>query len=141
MAQQILLRKFSHFHGIINYLAAAVQAWSLDWATNLDHIEIDVWSKTPIEAQLFVAEMAPLIQRRKIEETEINRFLDLVNVVAGQNDPGNMRFDQVQTINRMPEGEGVIECVYHFGGAVECLGASPCGLLISHALDGQNMGS
>ena len=93
MTQQALLRKFGHLHRIINNLAAAVQAWSIECAANLDDVEVDARCKSTIQAQFLVAEMVPLIQRGKVEEAEINRFLDLVRVIAGQNDPGNMGFD------------------------------------------------
>ena len=59
-------------------------------------VDVEIGRKSPVEPQLLLAEPAPPLQRRGIEEREAHRFLDLVGVRAREHDPGDVRFPQLQ---------------------------------------------
>jgi hypothetical protein len=47
--------------------------------------------------------MLPPVEGREIEIVEVDRFLQLVGVLTGQQYPGNVRLDQAELVDRMIE--------------------------------------
>ncbi|OIQ95904.1 hypothetical protein GALL_220370 [mine drainage metagenome] len=70
-------------------------------AENGHHLQIELRRQPPVQAQLFFAVEAPRRQRREVEEAEIHRLLDLVGVIARQQDVGDVGLDLLDTCNRM----------------------------------------
>ena len=64
-------------------------------APQLDDAEIDVVRQPLVEPDLFLAEEPALLERGEVEEPEIDGLLDLVDGVAGQEDPGDVGLDEL----------------------------------------------
>jgi hypothetical protein len=76
--------------------AATLQNRLSAGTANLDHVEVDVRGKTLVEAQLLATEERPLLKGRVIEKAEVDCLFDLVDVLSGQDDPGDVCLDQLQ---------------------------------------------
>src|SRR5690606_8023202 len=72
-------------------------------------IKIQVVGKPLVESQLLLAEVLACIQRGEIEEAEVHRLLDLVGEGAGQDDPGDVRLDDLEGLYRMRVEGGVLQ--------------------------------
>ena len=62
--------------------------------------QVDVGSKTAVQAHFSVAIAASGSERARIEGSEADRFLELVGVVVGQEHPGHVGFDRVDAPDR-----------------------------------------
>ena len=89
-----LLGHASHAHAAFNRPAAAVQGETAVLLGHFDQAEIDVRAETPVELQFLGAVVPPLVRIGKIEKAEIDRFLELVDVVAGKEHIGDMRLHE-----------------------------------------------
>src|SRR5690606_1656374 len=101
VAQQILLAELTGLDHVFDGRAVAIETGRVLAAADGNDIQVEVRSQAPVQAQLFGAEMRALLEGGEIEETEIDRFLDLVDEVAGEKHPGDMGFHQRETGNRM----------------------------------------
>src|SRR5215469_10742681 len=72
-------------------------------------LEIQLRRKAPIEAQLLVTQESPTIERSEIDEGVAHRPLDLVRVVPGEQDPGDVRLDELDPADRMRVSLGTQE--------------------------------
>ncbi len=61
---------------------------------------IDVAGESAVEPHLLVAEVTPPLERGEIEEGEADRFLQLVDVIAGEEHVGDVRLDQLDAVGR-----------------------------------------
>src|SRR5690606_9245501 len=68
---------------------------------NRHDVDVDLRRKSPVEPQLLLAEEAPTLERGEVEEVELDRLLDLVSEVPGQQHPGDVRFLQLDCADRM----------------------------------------
>jgi hypothetical protein len=68
-----------------------------------DYVEIQIRREASVEAHFFPTKMRALVEFRIIKEAEIDWFLDFVYVVAGEQDPRNMRLHQRKRADRMIE--------------------------------------
>src|SRR5690606_8887009 len=113
--------------------AVAIETGRVLAAADGNDIQVEVRSQTPVQAQLFGAEMRALLEGGEIEETEIDRFLDLVDEVAGEKHPGDMGFHQRETGNRMVvQGwvlQGGQQCLAHDGSCNGLAMRALCGLV------------
>ena len=82
-------------------MPVAVEDGLLRRAADGDDIEVKLGGKAAVEAQFFLAIEAAFLQRAEIEKAEIDGFLDLVGVVSGEQNPGDMGFDQFDVLDRM----------------------------------------
>ena len=84
LVEHLLGRQAAHVDRVFEHRAGASHAQPRRCLPNADDIEVGVGSEPPIQAHLFFAEKAAALQCGKIEKAEIDRFLDLVNVVRSQ---------------------------------------------------------
>ncbi len=63
-------------------------------ATDGDDLEVELGGETAVEAQFLLAIEAAFLQGAEIEKAEIDGFLDLVGISPGEQNPGDMGFDQ-----------------------------------------------
>jgi hypothetical protein len=63
--------------------------------------QVDLGCEPPIQAQLFLASTAAQLERREVDEAEIDRLLHFVYIFSGQEHPGDMRLDQAHARYRM----------------------------------------
>ena len=94
-------RKLFHLHGVFNRRTAAAQHRLLLATGNGNHCQVIVGGQPTIQTQLLFTVVATPFQRGKIQKAEINRFLDLVGILSGQDHPGDVGFDQPYIMNRM----------------------------------------
>ena len=101
VAEQILLTELASLDQIFDSRAVATQNRRFGAAGNRDNVQVQLGRQAAVQADFFLAEMLALFQRGIVEKAEIDRFLDLVNIVAGQQHPGNMGFNQSKTAYRV----------------------------------------
>jgi len=92
-----LARKTAHAYGPVHYRAFAcdcVDARSADG--DRDYIDIDLGRESPVEAQLRVAGLPPFLEGGEVEEAQVDRTLDLEHIRRPQEDPGDVRLDQLE---------------------------------------------
>jgi hypothetical protein len=53
----------------------------------LDDSEVDIAREPSVEPYFFLAEVAPSLECREIQEPEVDGLLHLVNAIANQEDP------------------------------------------------------
>jgi hypothetical protein len=105
--QPRLFGKLDHLDGVFDGLAGTIEPGGSGRAGNGDHAKIECFRQTPVQTQFLLAIEAAFVERAEIEEPEIHRFLDFVGVGAGEDDPGNMRFDHVNVLHRMVVAGGI----------------------------------
>src|SRR5690554_1702649 len=131
--EQVLLAKLTGLDHVFNDRAVTIEAGCSFAAPDGNDVQVEFRGEAPVQAQLFSAEMRALIEGGIIEETEIDRFLDLVNEVAGENYPGNVGFHQRETGNRMVvQGrvlQGGQQCLAHIGSCSGLAMRALCGLV------------
>ncbi len=101
LGHQLRLGEFAHLQHVLDRLAGTIQLGRLDATGNRQHFQIKVGRQALVQAQFFLAEVFAGAQLGEVEEAEIDRLLELVGIGAGQDDPGNMRLDDLETIHRM----------------------------------------
>lgn len=113
LVQLLCLRKPVHPHGVVeNPLSVGFRlgrascvrshhAGRAIYHGDLADIEIKLRRKTPVEAQLLVAQKSPALGRGEIDERIADRALDLVGVLAGKQHPGDVGGDELDTVNGM----------------------------------------
>ncbi len=93
LGQQLGLRELAHLQHVLEGIAVAADHRSIRRAGDRQHFQVEVRCHALVEAQLFFAEMLARGQIGEVEEAEVHRLLDLVGVLAGEDHPGNMGFD------------------------------------------------
>ncbi|MNJ56898.1 hypothetical protein D3C77_524620 [compost metagenome] len=78
-------------------------------AADRQHLQVQVWRQALVQAQLFMAEVLPCFQAGEVEKAEVHRLLDLVGERAGEQNPGDMRLDDLEAIHRMRVEGGVLQ--------------------------------
>src|SRR3990172_9500508 len=102
-----LLGKLDHLDGVFDGRAGTVEPGGSGRAGDGNHAEVERFRQAPVQTQLLLAIEAAFVERAEIEKPEIDRFLDFVGVRAGEDDPGNMRFDRVNVPHRMVVAGGI----------------------------------
>lgn len=97
----LLLIELAHFYRIFDDLAGAVEARLRRRAADRHHVEIELRREALIETQLFVAEVAALFQRGKIQKAKTHRLFDFVRDLAREQNPGDMRFEHAESTHRV----------------------------------------
>ncbi len=99
--QQVVLRELAHLQQVFDCLAVAADPRRLFAAGDRQDLQVEIVGEALIQAQLFVAIEAALVQAGEIEKAEIHRLLDLVGVGTGQQDPGDVRLDDLEALHRV----------------------------------------
>src|SRR5262249_30817264 len=73
-----------HLHGPLDRFTLAFHLKAALALGHRDHAQVDLRSQPAIQPYLLSAKMLPLIQGREIKETQVDRFLDLVRIGAGE---------------------------------------------------------
>ncbi|MNR05377.1 hypothetical protein D3C85_1214070 [compost metagenome] len=100
-AEQLALRELAHLQGVIEHRAGATQLWRLDAPGDRQYFQVQVAGQALVQAQLFAAEVLACIQCGEVEKAEIDRFLHFIGIGAGEQHPGDVRLDDLESIHRM----------------------------------------
>ena len=94
LAPERAVGKASHPHGEVDHGSRAVQGRPARAVAHLDDIEVQLRRQAAVEAQLFLAEAAPVVECREVEKGQAHGLLDLVGLAGGQKHPGDVGLDQ-----------------------------------------------
>jgi hypothetical protein len=96
------VRQLPHSDGILYDLSLAFQREPMIMGfVDLDYFLVHIPAKSLIQANFLFAKMAAVFQVAKIEESEIDRFLEFIDPGAGQKNSGNMGVSAFEVRNRM----------------------------------------
>jgi hypothetical protein len=110
------LREPLHFHGPFRDFALAFDPYAGPWRPHdWNDGQVDMRCEAAIQADLFLAEMAALVERAEVEEARVDWLLDLVCVRAGQENGGNVRLVDLHVSNRVGVGSRVRESLDQVG--------------------------
>src|SRR5262249_10314764 len=110
------LREPLHFHGPFHDFALAFDAYAGRWRLHdWNDAQVDMRSEPAVQADLFLAEMAALVERAEVEEARVDWLLDLVCVRAGQENGGNVRLVDLYLFNKVRVGSRVRESLDQVG--------------------------
>ena len=90
-----------HPDGVLQRFAFAVQLRGIRCARDRHHVDVDIGGPRSIQPDLFLTKMPALVERAEVEKIEHEWFLDLVRVVARQNDPGDVSLHEFDVVGRM----------------------------------------
>ena len=110
LCHQLRLWKLAHLQQVFDRLAIPADLRLLDAAGDRQDLEIQFWRHALVQAQLFLAVMFASREVGEIEEAEINRFLHLVGVRSGKDDPGNMGLDDFEAVDRVRVQGRILQC-------------------------------
>ena len=65
------------------------------------HAAVDVGAEAAVEAHLVVAPRAPPVERREVEKAEVDRLLDLDDVVARERDERDVRLHERHVVGQV----------------------------------------
>ncbi len=108
-AQQAILRELFHLERVFDGFAIATQLRRVRCTGDRQNLEVEVFGQTLIQAQLFLAEMLAQSQGGEIQKAEVHRFFEFVGIRTRQQHPGNVRFDDLETLHRMGEEGRVLQ--------------------------------
>jgi hypothetical protein len=94
------LGKAPHLERVLDRLPGPAHTRSVGTVDDGNYAEIEPGRGAAVEPQLLFAEETTLLERAEIEEAEVHRLLDLVGVLAGEEYPRDMRFDQLDRSGR-----------------------------------------
>ena len=80
--------ELAHADGILDWRAFTRNTWFAVNDCYRNDFEVKVWRPRTIKPYLLFAIVVALREGREVEKSEINRFLDLVRVLAGKKDSG-----------------------------------------------------
>jgi hypothetical protein len=89
---------------IFDWLCLCSQHRLIGRAADGDDFEIQFRRGAAVQPDFLAAEESALFQRRKIEKAQLQRFLDLVDEISGQEDPGDVRLDPFDFVDRVRVG-------------------------------------
>ena len=120
--EQPRLVELAHLHGVFHGLTGAPEHRGLRCAGEGDDVQVQRGREPPVQTQLLPAAMGALVERAEVEEAEIERLLDLVGVVAGEKDPGDVGLHQPQAPHRVGVEAGLEQApdVQSAGGVRHC---------------------
>ncbi|MCY1394034.1 hypothetical protein D9M71_89480 [compost metagenome] len=108
-AEQTFLGELAAFEHVLDGRTGTVQYWRILAAGDRQDFEVQAFSQALVEAQLFLAEVLAGFEAGEVEEAEVHRLLDLVDVGAGEKYPGNVGLDQPEVLYRMREEGRVLQ--------------------------------
>jgi hypothetical protein len=96
------VRQLPHLDGIFYDSSLVFQGEPMIMGfVDLDYFLVDIPAKSLIQANFLFAKMAPVFEVAKVEETEIDRFLEFIDPGAGEKNSGNMGVSAFEVRNRM----------------------------------------
>ena len=106
--QHAIVRQPAHDDGDLAHGPLSADTHAVDTA-ELHDTEIHVVREATIQADLFLAEEATALEGGEVQKAEVQRLLHLVDAVAGEEDPGNVRLDQLDSFDGMRIRAGIQE--------------------------------
>ena len=100
-AGERFLRKLAHPDRILQHRPVATYARSLGHAADLDEFQVQFRSEPAVQPQFLLAVMAAQPERGEVQEAEVHGLLDLVGVLARQQDPRDVRFQHPHAAHRV----------------------------------------
>ncbi len=95
-----------HLHPVLQGRRAAKNETGTAAADRYD-IKIDIRAEAAVQLKLTAAVIFPLFQGGEIEKTEVDRFLELIDHITGQQDIGDMGLHQLDPVRRITMMERV----------------------------------
>ncbi|MCY1178566.1 hypothetical protein D9M73_189220 [compost metagenome] len=92
------MRELAHLQYIFDGRAFAAQLRSLDAAGDGQHFEVQIVGQALVQAQFFSAKVFASLKAGEVEKTEIDRFLHFIGIGAGEQYPGNMGLDDLESL-------------------------------------------
>ena len=97
----------SHHHQPVDHPTVAAQTELSVFVSDGRDTEIDVGCQAAVQLDLGAAEFFAAVERREVEEAEVDRLLQLVGALAGEEDRGDVRLHELDplhpgTIERRP---------------------------------------
>jgi hypothetical protein len=77
-----VIRKLRHFDSIFNGIARFGQIVLLVFEGDGNNIKIDIVSQAAIQDNFLTAIISTLFQSGEIEKFQVDRFFDLINIIA-----------------------------------------------------------
>ena len=102
-ACQGVLWELAHFHGVFDRGPVTAHDRGIDAAGDRHDFEVERGREAPVEPQFLLAEKPSRRERREIEKSELDRFLDLVRVTPGQQHVRDVRFQPLDPCAAGPE--------------------------------------
>ena len=100
-AGERLLRKLAHLDRILQHRPVATHARSPGRAADLDEFQVQFRGEPAVQPQLLLAVMAAQPERGEVQEAEVHGLLDLVGVLARQQDPRDVSFQHPHAAHRV----------------------------------------
>ncbi|MNH05317.1 hypothetical protein D3C79_646370 [compost metagenome] len=97
--EHLALGELAHLQHVFDRFAFATDLRRFGATGDRQDVQVQAFGQALVQTQLFVAEMPALIQAGEVEKAEVHRLLDLVGVLAGEQDPGDMRLDELEPIH------------------------------------------
>ncbi|MCY1399108.1 hypothetical protein D9M71_141570 [compost metagenome] len=95
------MRELAHLQQIFDGWPFAAQLRSFGAAGDGQHFQVQIVGQALVQAQLFSAKMLASLKAGKVEKTEVDWFLHFISEGAGENDPGDMGFDDLESFYRV----------------------------------------
>lgn len=109
--KQAFLVETAHFDGVFE-CARRVDGGEdgrLGATRERDDVQIQLRGEASVEAQFLLAVMASQIQGREIQKAQVQGLLELVGVVAGEQDDGDMGLQGGDPVHCMGIGPGCLQ--------------------------------
>ena len=99
--EQIVLVEAAHAQRILDRRSAAADHRRRRAAADRDHVQIESGRGAAVQAQFLFAKVTARGECAEIQKTEIHRLLDLIGIVAGKQDAGDVGLQQFDALDRM----------------------------------------
>jgi hypothetical protein len=96
-----------HVHSPLDDLALAFEGQASVRAAQRDDAEVDLWGEAAVEFDLPFAGGLAQLQRGEIEEPQLDRLLDLEDLVLCEQNPGDVGLDEVDRVRGEVTKDGV----------------------------------
>jgi len=93
-------------HGVVDDGALAIDGDATTSLPYSGHAEVGVGAEAGVEDDLPAAVVSSLTKSGEVQEAEVHRLFDLVDVVAGEEDVGDVGLDEVDAVHGMGIGGG-----------------------------------
>ena len=99
-----LLRQPAHLHGIIDGGAFGVHLRLPIGEDDGHDVQVGLRAETPVQAQLLLAEVVALLQRREVQKAQVQGLLHLVDEFAGEEEIRDVGLQQLDAVHRVRIG-------------------------------------
>ena len=123
--------ELAHLHRIFDHLITGPKVRVRHVSIDRFHADVQFRREAPVQTQLFLAVVEPAFEGMKIDEPEIDGFLEFISVGTGQQYKGDMRLDNLESVDWVRKQLGSLQIVQQRSQAVrQCPGGSVVAELI-----------